>query len=329
MSRLTLVCCLLLLPVAFDVPAENPAPPAAEAGNTNQVNPELLAIQSANENYAKAFNAGDATALAQLYAETAELIVADGTTFRGRETIQAEFAAFFKQHPQAALQIRVDRIAIVAPQVAIEEGLVESRLAPDTPAAFSEYVAVYAKVGPQWLISHVQEKEVAVDSGERLKALDWLIGQWIDEAPESKMKIDCYWHESGAYLIRDFEIEIAGLLASRGTERIGWDPVQKKIRSWLFDAEGGYLEGTWVKTGDHWTIATQGFRPDGVPTTATYAVTPLREDAYFLSASSRTAGEAELEDFEMTVVKRPPAPGNVPALKAAQEPAASPEKTKE
>ena len=50
--------------------------------------------------------------------------------------------------------------------------------------------------------------------------------------------------ESGSYLIREFEIKVKGLLASRGVERIGWDPLQQQARSWLFDKDGGFSEGT-------------------------------------------------------------------------------------
>ena len=32
------------------------------------------------------------------------------------------------------------------------------------------------------------------------------------------------------------------------TQRIGWDPAAKQIRSWEFDSEGGFGEGTWGET---------------------------------------------------------------------------------
>jgi len=132
------------------------------------------------------------------------------------------------------------------------------------------------------------------------------------------MEIDCYWHPSGAYLMRDFRITVKGLLASSGTERIGWDPLQQQVRSWLFDSQGGFLEGTWVRKGNQWTVAAHGYSADGKPTHATYVVNPLRDDAYHLAASNRTAGRDELDDFEMTIVRRPPVPGNVPTLEAAE-----------
>ena len=41
---------------------------------------------------------------------------------------------------------------------------------------------------------------------------------------------------------------------SRGTQRIGWDPVAGQFRSWDFDSQGGYSEGLWSRDGDRWII---------------------------------------------------------------------------
>lgn len=125
------------------------------------------------------------------------------------------------------------------------------------------------------------------------------------------MEINCYWDESGNYLLRNFDIKIKGLLASGGTERIAWDPLKQQFRSWLFDSAGGYLETTWASQGDHWVATASGHSSEGDPIQATYVVTPLRDDAYHLAGTNRHAGGEALPDFEMTIVRRAPAPGEV------------------
>jgi hypothetical protein len=112
--------------------------------------------------------------------------------------------------------------------------------------------------------------------------------------------------KSGAYLIRDFKVRVKGLLAASGTERIGWDPLRQQVRSWLFDSKGGHLEAAWVRDGDEWTVTAGGFRADGKPLQATYVVTPLKRDAYHMRSFNRFAGETQLDDLDMTVVRRPP-----------------------
>jgi hypothetical protein len=37
------------------------------------------------------------------------------------------------------------------------------------------------------------------------------------------------------------------------TKYIGWDPVEGRIRSWVFDSEGGFGSGLWTRSGNEWT----------------------------------------------------------------------------
>lgn len=108
---------------------------------------------------------------------------------------------------------------------------------------------------------------------------------------------------SGAYLIRDFKERAEGLLAASGTEWIGWDPLRQQVRNWLFDSEGGYPIGDWVRDGDTWIVGARGFRADGKPSKAAYVVTPLKSDAYRTASLHRFAGESQLDDLDMLVGK--------------------------
>lgn len=267
------------------------------------------AIRQSAERYAAAYNAGDAAAIAKLYAENAELVNAEGNAFQGRAAIEREYSAFFESHPDTTILIVVDNVRSVAPGIITEDGQTETTFGDNMPPITSRYTAVHAKEGGSWRLVSVRDSDSQVnDPGAKLEQLAWLIGQWIDEDAESLLEINCYWHESGVYLIRDFKVRVKGLLAASGTERIGWDPLRQQIRSWLFDCEGGYLEGDWVQDGDKWTIGAKGFRADGKPSQATYVVTPLKKDAYHMASFNRFAGEAQLEDLDMTVVRKPPEP---------------------
>jgi hypothetical protein len=41
------------------------------------------------------------------------------------------------------------------------------------------------------------------------------------------------------------------------TKYIGWDPAEGRIRSWVFDSEGGFGGGLWTRTGNEWTEETE------------------------------------------------------------------------
>ncbi len=42
---------------------------------------------------------------------------------------------------------------------------------------------------------------------------------------------------------------------SSGLQVIGWDAKDKKIKSWLFDSDGGVVTGTWNKRDDGWSVS--------------------------------------------------------------------------
>jgi hypothetical protein len=54
-----------------------------------------------------------------------------------------------------------------------------------------------------------------------------------------------------------------------GVQRIGWDPIARRIKSWTFDSNGGYGDGQWSKQGDTWVVQASGVLPDGRTTTST------------------------------------------------------------
>ena len=46
-----------------------------------------------------------------------------------------------------------------------------------------------------------------------------------------------------------------------GTQRIGWDPLKRQFKTWIFDSEGGHGEGYYTRNGDQWVVKTEGVRP--------------------------------------------------------------------
>jgi uncharacterized protein (TIGR02246 family) len=319
MSNCTRAAILIALatPPAVEAQTVMAQRPVSDQRTPTAVTPEIAAadwnaISQSAERYVAAFNAGDAEGIAKLYAENAELIDSGGNLFRGRAMIEKEYAAFFEAHPGGKMRIDVDTVRPITTTLVSEEGRTETILGGGQTAVVSRYSALHAKEQDVWRLVKVQDFEVdANDPGARLEQLAWLIGRWVDEDRESLLETDCYWHDSGAYLIREFRVQTKGLLAASGTERIGWDPLSGQIRSWLFDSKGGYLEGDWVRAGDTWTVTARGFRADGKPSRAMYVVTPLKKDAYHMASFHRFAGEERLEDLDMTIVRRPPAPPQV------------------
>ena len=60
------------------------------------------------------------------------------------------------------------------------------------------------------------------------------------------------------FVIRKFTVEGKKGVDQAGTEVIGWDPHAKRLRSWVFDSNGGFGENMWVKDGNRWLMQYSG-----------------------------------------------------------------------
>ena len=58
------------------------------------------------------------------------------------------------------------------------------------------------------------------------------------------------------------------------TERIGWDPVSREIKSWTFDSQDGRGEGRWKQDGTRWLVETKEVMGDGQEASTVAVVTP-------------------------------------------------------
>jgi hypothetical protein len=160
------------------------------------------------------------------------------------------------------------------------------------------------------LIASLRETpEQQVSHHEHLKELEWLVGDWVEETDEAVVLTSVAWSENGNFLVRTFDVRVQGKPAVTGSQRIGWDPLTKQIKSWVFDSEGGYGDGLWMRNGNHWVIKTTGVRPEGRTTTATQVLTYVNKDTLRWKSIDRTLGAEIRHDIdEIVMVKKPPKP---------------------
>ena len=94
----------------------------------------------------------------------------------------------------------------------------------------------------------------------------------------------------------------------KSQQRIGWDPLAGKVRSWMFDSDGGYAEGSWTLVDNAWVIKSTAVMPDGETGSATVTMTPKDKDRFVMKGTERIVGEERNDDFEVTVVRPAPTP---------------------
>ena len=82
------------------------------------------------------------------------------------------------------------------------------------------------------------------------------------------IQTDCEWTKNQNFLTRSFAVVVGDEVDLSGMQIIGWDPAAKQIRSWVFDSDGGFAEGTWTTRTNRWVIKQAGMLPDGGKTSA-------------------------------------------------------------
>jgi len=272
---------------------------------------ELDALKASAEQFEAAFNKGDAATIATQFAENAEVVDEDGNVVEGRENIQSRFAEIFKNFPKAQVAIEQSGLRLLSPDVAVEDGYSATNLDPEEGGSRSPYTIVHLKRDGKWLMASIRdfpEEESETAAHDELQPLAWLVGHWVDQSGDAKVETTCDWGNDGSYLVQEYVVKVRGNPESQGTQRIGWDPVRKTIRSWVFDNSGGFAESTWTPVDDGWVIKANGYTPAGVTASATRTLTPLGSDLYQLDSTQRLLGQELLPDATVKVARRPPAP---------------------
>lgn len=265
-----------------------------------------MAIRKAVEAYVAAFNKGDAKALAALWAP--EAVYTNPLTNEdvvGREAIEGQFAGIFEGAKGARLESTTLSIGFVSPNVAVEQGLAKVILADQVPEE-SQYSAVYVKRDGQWLLDRVTEEvvPVVISHYEHLKALEWMVGSWVDQDEEATVITECNWTRNNNFLTRSFTVQVGDQIDMAGMQIIGWDPAEKRIRSWVFDSDGGFGQAIWTKKDHSWHIQQTGVLPDGRKSSVMNIITYVNDNTCTLQSVNRTVdGELLPNIAEVQITK--------------------------
>jgi uncharacterized protein (TIGR02246 family) len=280
----------------------------AVGAETDRQAADEAAIRKAVEAYVAAFNQGDAKSLAAMWSpEAVYTNPLNNEQVVGREAIEKEFASIFSGAKGIKLEAKTDAIQFISPSVAVEHGTAKV-IRPDQAPEESDYNAVYVKRDSQWLLDRVTEEDVPVVPShyEQLKELEWMIGTWIDQDDQSRVETVCKWTKNRNFITRMFTVSVRGQLEISGMQIVGWDPATKKIRSWVFDSDGGFGEGVWKKKGKSWHIQTTGILPDGNKTSQVNIIKQIDDSTCTWQSINREAGGELLPNIDEVVLVRQP-----------------------
>ena len=257
--------------------------------------------------YVTAYNNHDAKTLATFWSPDAVYVNPEtGDEAVGHDAIADQFAAILANLGDAKLAVDVKSIVFLSPTVAMERGTARVVNKSEKEPKETDYTAIDVKRDGKWLLDRVSEEESPVvhSNYDRLKDLEWMIGNWVDQDDHSSVEMKCKWTKNQTFIMRQFAISVADRLDMSGIQLIGWDPSTGKIRSWVFDSDGGFGEATWTKKGNRWIINAVATMPDGRKTSAINIMTMLDKNSFTWQSTGRELDGEILPNIEPIKVVR-------------------------
>lgn len=277
---------------------EDPVPPP-DAGLQQ-------AITAASQEYLDAFNRHDAAAVASLWTVTAEYRnPITEVTVVGRKAMEQQLQELFAEQPEIRLEMEANPVQSISPHVAIETGTAVV-LTPNASPDVTQFTTVFVFSNGDWLIDRMTETPFNPPPSqyEHLKVLEWMVGEWVDEEGGTVLTTRCWWAKNQNFLVRSFKLEVAGQIDMSGMQMIGWDPAQQKIRSWVFDSDGGFGSGTWTPQDGRWVVSTTGTLPDGRRATAVNIIAQIDENTMTWESTGRELDGEILPNIEKITIQK-------------------------
>jgi uncharacterized protein (TIGR02246 family) len=266
---------------------------------------ELEAIRESSRAFEKAFNSGDAKAVAALWKIDGDYTNGMGQVFAGRDAIEQEYSNFFAEQKGKRIRVVIDSLRLLGDSVAIEDGYAMLEPAPEGPPATSKYTVVHLKVDGQWLMSTVRDSRIESPSGwQNISDLEWLVGTWVAEEHGVRMESVCRWVANKSFVERKYTVTQPDQTSTSGVQLIGFNPQMGYVQSWDFGPDGGHAVGVWDAHQGGWTAAMRGVTGNGADTASVNTLTRLDENAYVWQSMQRRIGNIEMPDTDEVVMRR-------------------------
>ncbi len=263
-------------------------------------------INDKTKGYQEAFNKHDAKTLASFFAEEGIYTNPEsGNPIQGKANIEQAFEDQFKGTGNAKIDVKVNTITFPSKENAIQVGTFLIKQPGQEPVE-SAFKAYFEKKDGKWLIVEIREIDIAdaPNQYQHLKDLEWLVGNWIDADDDVEINSTFSWDKSKNFLYDNFSVVTEGTLELEGLQIIGWDPIEKKIRSWIFDSDGGFGDATWMKKDNHWVVETAQTLADGSRASSISVYTPIDANSYTWESTGREVGGKILPDIApMKIIK--------------------------
>jgi hypothetical protein len=244
-------------------------PPAADAA----------AIRAAAAAYRDAVVKGDVAASRRMWTVDGDVVDGWGNVLSAAEAVTATGGT---DEVRPEVRVGETRLRSITPDVVLEDGSVDVVLPGTTTPLEGWFSAIWVKQGSEWKLASLREAERPTTlRDDALDDLEWMVGEWTlvpedgaakDAVPAMEMSVR--WDAGRMFLVRDVRMTSPATAAEPVTidvqQRIGWDPLVGRIRSWSFSTDGTRGEATWFRDGTSWIANATAIQTDGAQATTVH-----------------------------------------------------------
>lgn len=216
------------------------------------------AIKATVKSFAEAFEKGDSVKAGSFLTEGAELNAEDAPPIRGRKALQDAITANFARSPGHKITLEPESLRFTSSVTAVEEGVMRTTIRAQAPVS-QRYSLQFVKEDGKWVISNI--REWSHDEGD-LRDLEWLIGSWQAKNKDAEIKTTYEWIGHKAFIRGNIMMRQKDRTVS-AMQIIGLDPTSGDLHIWIFEADGGFAQGTCTRDGDTWAFETRGVLANG------------------------------------------------------------------
>lgn len=311
-----------ILPAALLAVAAAPCTaqePGSRAPAAPQQRADEEAVRATARAYLEALERGDARGLAAMWTPDGDIVDDDGRVMNGRETVAATATVDAAARP--AFELRETSLRFLSADVAVEDGEVKVTPPGSTAVHTGHFTALWVRQAGAWKLAGLRESRIDAAAAPKLADLEWMVGEWtvVDEpagrrpaaagaSDQPTMEVSVRWDEGRTFLLREMKVvrKTPGgqTAAAHITQRIGWDPLSRQLRSWSFGSDGSYAESTWNREGDTWIARAMAVMPDGSQTSTLNLYTYDGVDRCTWRSLPTHVGGEHLPQVTMTMVRK-------------------------
>lgn len=270
-------------------------------------------IRQISKEYSTAFSKQDPEALASFWTSDAVYInPITGMSIQGHDALVENFKDKFEDDKADKLEITISEIQFPEPGKAIEKGVFRLTYADGKPTLQNAFSVLLVKEGDRWLYKEARQihLDMPPSNYEKLKELEWMVGDWIDADDDVTIETQTKWDSNKNFIIQKFTMQLYDQNVLEGQQIIGWDPTINKIRSWIFDSDGGFGTGVWYNKENRWVVTTVYTLSNGGKASAVNIYTKISEDAYTWASEGRDVNGEILPNIKSIKIVRKKEKGN-------------------